>query len=248
MSSKSNMKQQTLRHGGVKRSFTLIELLVVIAIIAILASILLPALNSARERGRAASCISNLKQISTAALSYANDYEDYCIPNKDAAVGAQFGYAKCMVTYGYMPGEAYSVQYTNQPVKGAFLCPGSIIELDPAYPGQGCRYDKSTYHEYKGTNYGQSVITRNKTRDGIAGNIRLLKYTKIKNPSKFFVYADTFANNGPDLNNYNPARPNFERHTKTANVAYGDGHVGSLKEGDPVIDDVSTEGPWRADY
>ena len=57
--------------------FTLIELLVVIAILAILAAILLPALNSARERGRTASCLSNQKQLGSAAVMYAGDNDDY---------------------------------------------------------------------------------------------------------------------------------------------------------------------------
>ena len=58
------------------RGFTLIELLVVIAIIAILAAILFPVFARAREKARQSSCLSNLKQIATATLMYAQDYDE----------------------------------------------------------------------------------------------------------------------------------------------------------------------------
>lgn len=86
---KTKIKDVNLMSGKYRnyrrKNFSLIELLVVIAMIAILAGMLLPALNSAREKGRSSSCLSNLKQIAQANLMYAGDYDDYSVPYKVTA-------------------------------------------------------------------------------------------------------------------------------------------------------------------
>jgi prepilin-type N-terminal cleavage/methylation domain-containing protein/prepilin-type processing-associated H-X9-DG protein len=74
--------------------FTLIELLVVIAIIAILASMLLPALSRARAKARQINCIGNLKQIGLACIMYQNDNEDRIVQGWDGAVNPNVGDAR----------------------------------------------------------------------------------------------------------------------------------------------------------
>ena len=78
------MISNSFYHGKAKANvFTLIELLVVIAIIAILAAMLLPALQSARERGKVTACLSNVREISKATQQYFDNYDSMITGSKE---------------------------------------------------------------------------------------------------------------------------------------------------------------------
>jgi prepilin-type N-terminal cleavage/methylation domain-containing protein len=107
-----------LPHSSSRRGFTLIELLVVIAIIAILAAILFPVFAQARESARKASCMSNMKQLGLAVMSYATDYDETYVPAEVFAnAGGTLRISWPTLLFPYVKNE------------GVFVCPSGETSL-----------------------------------------------------------------------------------------------------------------------
>jgi prepilin-type N-terminal cleavage/methylation domain-containing protein len=84
-------------------AFTLVELLVVIGIIALLISILLPALNKARDSANTVACLSNIRQLGAAATNYAAEHKGYIIPVGNSKVGgSSYFWCNIMVDNKYV--------------------------------------------------------------------------------------------------------------------------------------------------
>src|SRR5579871_2128918 len=129
-----------------RAAFTLIELLVVIAIIAILAAILFPVFARARESARKITCISNLRQLGTAVLMYAQDYDEY-LPNN-------FAGKKDTMLWNDLSGSGIVDPYLKN--KKVWFCPSDGPHV---YPGQ------TTPHTYLNQTYDYSYCLYNHTAD-----------------------------------------------------------------------------------
>jgi len=169
------------RGGG----FTLIELLVVIAIIAILAAMLMPALEKARDSARSVSCISNVRQFSTAFLSYCQDWNEW-IPNGNTS---QWTLTKAMWgwTYEVMPYTSYASDVLDAyykhtyPSLGIYACPTNKYRCDPAwFNGPTASYGLN----YQGVSLGYATQP---------GDPVIIQLPRVKHPYAYVLMGD--ANN-----------------------------------------------------
>ena len=211
------------------RAFTLVELLVVIGIIALLVGILLPTLGRAQALAKSTQCLSNLRQMATAAQAYVGTHRGYYPPARYVAYhGAQthaYGWDLTTISAPGGPAEHLpGLLWESRGAEGVMQCPA----YDRPADGSGDPYTGYNYNtSYIGHGQGEAIE-------------RPAKATAVRDPAGTALFGDGQYRDGP--NKFmrapypNPADADFNfrwagtqayRHLGRTNVAFCDGHAES---------------------
>jgi prepilin-type N-terminal cleavage/methylation domain-containing protein/prepilin-type processing-associated H-X9-DG protein len=230
------------------RAFTLIELLVVIGIIAILAGLLLPALASAKEKGRSASCINNHKQIGAAMLMYVNDNSEFYPPGHKANVTQ---WDLCVGPYAGGQNNPLDPSARTK----LFMCPSVVVDdsgvkLNYSANPNVCKEITAGISQVKGSQLhrlDELLIVSDAIQYTSDGNSQAI-FWGVKGSSGAYISL----NNGNSVNADLPVQPGLDldqvlidtdpngsnfrfRHGKAAMSLFGDGHADRIKK-DKVLD------------
>lgn len=247
----SGSRPESSVHGQDKGCFTLIELLVVIAIIAILAAMLLPALQQARERARTTKCLSNERSIGTGASMYVHDY-DY-LPGCGDGTGAKGSLFTRVASYvGYSNMMHDNVFYTDvRSILPLYLCPSDTKPI----------LKETNFGGANGVSYIVSNVTGRISIDGKTNPICGQKITNVRRPSQKIYFLE--AGSGTD-DNYTAGPSSHKRvayrHPSGAqnvftsdvqvggagmNICYVDGRAAAWRGAVTTTDTTSTGGIYK---